>query len=162
MRRAVLFLGIGTDIGDFQIGEFNALNGVSVDLSVRVQRALSRIAAEDILHAGITDAGGDVAGIPHAVFFRICNVVLVDVKGAGPVGIDRGYIHRQGKGGYGRCQHDQHCHDNGKELLTGFLHCMQSLLLFLEMMIRKRPIHAAAKPAESTGHRPAPPAMGRR
>ena len=52
--------------------------------------------------------------------------------------------------------------DNGKELLAGFLHCMQSLLLFLETMIRKRPIHAAAKPAESTGQRPVPPVMGRR
>ena len=86
---AVVIFGLGEldNIRNLDIAELHALDGVAVAGFAVAQSGFA--AAQNIVHAGLVEySGGHIGGIPHAVFFGIGQIVLVDGQGAGSGFID--------------------------------------------------------------------------
>ena len=118
MLRAVLALGKGANICDLHIGKLNTFDGIPIGIAVGVQRGDTTGIAQHGLHAAfILDAGTDIGAVPNAVFLGVGEVILVNVQRAGPGCVNRGLVHRSGKGRNRKAAHYQNSEQQRKDFL---------------------------------------------
>ena len=93
---AAVFCGLREldDIGDLQVAEFYALDGIAIAVLTVAQVvgvvgvAVTVGAHEGLIHLLIIHAGGDIAGVPDAVLLGIAQVHLIEGQRTLPVKVD--------------------------------------------------------------------------
>ena len=118
MLRTVLALSKGANICDLHIGKLHAFDGIPIGIAVGVQRGdTAGIAQHGLYAAFIFDAGADIGAVPNAVLLSIGKIVFVKIQRAGPGGVDRGFVHRSGKGRNRKAAHYQNSEQQRKDFL---------------------------------------------
>ena len=125
-----LGLGVGHDVGNLEIAELHALDGVAVGLL-----AVAKVVDGAVVHGGfqgsVLDAGGDV-GLQHGghgvVGVGPGQVVLVDVDLAGSGEVDGGVRDSRRADADGQREEDGDGHDGRQDTLD--FHTFSSFLLF--------------------------------
>ena len=120
----------GHDVGNPQVAEFHALNGIPVGVLAVAQSivrraigiALTNTFAQDFFHIAFTPAGGDKGIlIPDAVLQGVGPVKLPDGEAAVRVLMDGGIVNLGGKGQRSAAQTHDQCQTQGQNF-THFLH----------------------------------------
>ena len=82
--RRVVQLGFGklNDVCDPQVSKLNTGNGIAVAGIAVAQGSGGAVADEGVIHIGVVDTGGHIAGIPDAVLLGVGQIHLVNGQGA--------------------------------------------------------------------------------